>query len=293
MPRRDEPARLQRLQCVAKNRPRHVEPRRQLALAGQPVADPQHAFQDQPLDLLDHLVGAAKVLYPGKDVAQANPPTRVSRPPHFRGLGLGGQFVCPLRPYTRNNAFPSASRAGKSGSPHPRRPLDVRTRRRCRSPTRRRSPGAARSSPTARHRAGRGRDRQRDRAARLRERRADRLPPAAAGRGAAGDHATRCRASCATATRAHQGRAARRRHLAVRRRPAARRRRAPRHGRFNRILDIDYANRCVVAQPGVTNLGITNAVRARGLLLRARIRPARSPARSAATSPRTRAACTA
>jgi len=31
-------------------------------------------------------------------------------------------------------------------------------------------------------------------------------------------------------------------------------------GKFNRILDIDYANRCVVAQPGVTNLGITNAV---------------------------------
>ena len=30
--------------------------------------------------------------------------------------------------------------------------------------------------------------------------------------------------------------------------------------RFNRILDIDYANRCVVAQPGVTNLGITHAV---------------------------------
>ncbi|HEX6980277.1 MAG TPA: FAD-linked oxidase C-terminal domain-containing protein [Alphaproteobacteria bacterium] len=31
-------------------------------------------------------------------------------------------------------------------------------------------------------------------------------------------------------------------------------------GKFNRIIEIDYANRCVVAQPGVTNLGITNAV---------------------------------
>jgi glycolate oxidase len=31
--------------------------------------------------------------------------------------------------------------------------------------------------------------------------------------------------------------------------------------RFNRILDIDVANRCVVAQPGVTNLGISDAVR--------------------------------
>ncbi|HEV7414914.1 MAG TPA: FAD-binding protein, partial [Tianweitania sediminis] len=30
--------------------------------------------------------------------------------------------------------------------------------------------------------------------------------------------------------------------------------------RFNRILDIDYVNRCVIAQPGVTNLGISQAV---------------------------------
>src|SRR5882724_8575210 len=30
--------------------------------------------------------------------------------------------------------------------------------------------------------------------------------------------------------------------------------------KFNRILDIDFANRCAVVQPGVTNLGITNAV---------------------------------
>ena len=31
-------------------------------------------------------------------------------------------------------------------------------------------------------------------------------------------------------------------------------------GKFNRILDIDFDNRTVVAQPGVTNLGITTAV---------------------------------
>ena len=31
-------------------------------------------------------------------------------------------------------------------------------------------------------------------------------------------------------------------------------------GKFNKILDIDYANRTVTAQPGVTNLGITTAV---------------------------------
>jgi len=34
--------------------------------------------------------------------------------------------------------------------------------------------------------------------------------------------------------------------------------------RFNRILDVDYPNRCVVAQPGVTNLGISHAVADRG-----------------------------
>jgi len=31
-------------------------------------------------------------------------------------------------------------------------------------------------------------------------------------------------------------------------------------GKFKRVLDIDYANRCAVVQPGVTNLGISNAV---------------------------------
>jgi glycolate oxidase len=34
--------------------------------------------------------------------------------------------------------------------------------------------------------------------------------------------------------------------------------------KFNRILDIDYDNRCVVAQPGVTNLAITEAVAGAG-----------------------------
>ena len=35
-------------------------------------------------------------------------------------------------------------------------------------------------------------------------------------------------------------------------------------GKFNRIIDIDYKNRCVVAQPGVTNLSITQAVQDKG-----------------------------
>jgi glycolate oxidase len=34
--------------------------------------------------------------------------------------------------------------------------------------------------------------------------------------------------------------------------------------KFNRILDIDFENRCAVVQPGVTNLGITKAVEHKG-----------------------------
>ncbi|MDC0862366.1 FAD-linked oxidase C-terminal domain-containing protein [bacterium] len=35
-------------------------------------------------------------------------------------------------------------------------------------------------------------------------------------------------------------------------------------GKFNKILEIDYHNKCVVTQPGVTNLGITHAVQHKG-----------------------------
>src|SRR4051794_19129719 len=35
-------------------------------------------------------------------------------------------------------------------------------------------------------------------------------------------------------------------------------------GKFNRVLEIDYDHRCVVAQPGVTNLGISQAVEGAG-----------------------------
>ena len=34
--------------------------------------------------------------------------------------------------------------------------------------------------------------------------------------------------------------------------------------KFNKILEIDFANKCVVAQPGVTNLSITHAVQHKG-----------------------------
>ena len=35
-------------------------------------------------------------------------------------------------------------------------------------------------------------------------------------------------------------------------------------GKFNKILNIDFPNKCVVTQPGVTNLGITHAVQHKG-----------------------------
>src|SRR3954452_14610725 len=35
-------------------------------------------------------------------------------------------------------------------------------------------------------------------------------------------------------------------------------------GKFNRILDVDYDNRCAVVQPGVTNLAISQAVQHEG-----------------------------
>jgi glycolate oxidase len=35
-------------------------------------------------------------------------------------------------------------------------------------------------------------------------------------------------------------------------------------GKFNRVLEIDYTNRCVTVQPGVTNLGVSHAVEAAG-----------------------------
>src|SRR6185503_13084220 len=35
-------------------------------------------------------------------------------------------------------------------------------------------------------------------------------------------------------------------------------------GKFNRVLEIDYENRCAVVQPGVTNLGVTKAVEHEG-----------------------------
>ena len=35
-------------------------------------------------------------------------------------------------------------------------------------------------------------------------------------------------------------------------------------GKFNKIINIDYKNKCVVAQPGVTNLSITKAVEENG-----------------------------
>ena len=38
-------------------------------------------------------------------------------------------------------------------------------------------------------------------------------------------------------------------------------------GKFNKILEIDFDNKCVVAQPGVTNLSITHAVQHKGFFM--------------------------
>ncbi len=35
-------------------------------------------------------------------------------------------------------------------------------------------------------------------------------------------------------------------------------------GKFNQVLEVDFANRCAVVQPGVTNLGVTQAVAQKG-----------------------------
>ena len=71
---RQQPARLERLQRVAQDRPRHVELARQFPLAGQPVAGAQYAFEDERLDLLHDLVGGARMLDPGEDFAQGRGP---------------------------------------------------------------------------------------------------------------------------------------------------------------------------------------------------------------------------
>ena len=60
------------------------------------------------------------------------------------------------------------------------------------------------------------------------------------------------------------GRAARRRHVALGRRDAAGGRGRGRRRQMNRVLEIDYANRAARVQAGVTNLAITEAVRAEG-----------------------------
>ena len=60
--------------------------------------------------------------------------------------------------------------------------------------------------------------------------------------------------------------------------------------KFNRILEIDYDNRCVMAQPGVTNLALSRRSSTPAFITPP-TRRARSPARSAAMSPRIRAAC--
>jgi len=63
-------------------------------------------------------------------------------------------------------------------------------------------------------------------------------------------------------------------------------------GKLNCILDVDFDNRAVVSQPGVTNLAITEAVAHKGFYY-APDPQARSPVPSAATLRKMRAAFTA
>ena len=41
-------------------------------------------------------------------------------------------------------------------------------------------------------------------------------------------------------------------------------------GKFNRVLEVDFDNRCATVQPGVTNLGVTQAVQHKGFYYAAR-----------------------
>jgi FAD/FMN-containing dehydrogenase len=61
--------------------------------------------------------------------------------------------------------------------------------------------------------------------------------------------------------------------------------------KMKKILHVDPVARVAVVQPGVRNLAISEAVAPLGLYYAPDPSSSRSPARSAATSPRTRAAC--
>ena len=63
-------------------------------------------------------------------------------------------------------------------------------------------------------------------------------------------------------------------------------------GKFNRVLEVDYDNRCAIMQPGVTNLGVTKAVKKKVSIMHPILRR-KSPAPLGATSRRIRAVCTA
>ena len=62
-------------------------------------------------------------------------------------------------------------------------------------------------------------------------------------------------------------------------------------GKFKRIREIDFDNRVVVTEPGVTNLAISQAVDHMPASTTRPIRRRRSPARSAAMSRKIPAAC--
>ena len=129
------------------------------------------------------------------------------------------------------------------------------------------------------------------RVARLRMRRADRLPAAADGRRPSGHDGAGRRGPALLRGERGESRPARRRDIAVGRRPAARRRRPPRHGQVQ-PHPRDRRRQPLRRRPARRDQSRHHARRAgpRASITRP-IRRARSPAPSAATSPRIRAAC--
>ncbi|MEJ0008776.1 MAG: FAD-binding protein [Steroidobacteraceae bacterium] len=118
------------------------------------------------------------------------------------------------------------------------------------------------------------------------------VPSTSAGGRAAAQHRTGCRRCCGLHWRRASG--------SCRVVPAPRYPAAPYRlptpivvgmGRFNRILEIDYDDRCVIAQSGVTNLAISQAVAARNFYYAPTLR-AQIACTIAAMSPRIPAACT-
>jgi hypothetical protein len=93
--RDDQSARLELFERIAQDRPRHIEPARQVAFARQTVARAQDPLEDQVLDTMHDLVGGAGMLDSGVDLVHMYRPVAGNRP-SLRKAGCSGQFFYPL-----------------------------------------------------------------------------------------------------------------------------------------------------------------------------------------------------